>query len=36
MNLQPIPVDMIHTLYCGNDHIQHTDLKGHVAYLKNA
>jgi len=34
MNLQPIPMDMIHTKDCGNHHIQHTDLKGHVAYLK--
>jgi hypothetical protein len=36
MNLQPITMDMIHTEDHGNHHIQHPDMKGHVAYLKNA
>jgi hypothetical protein len=34
-NLQPIPMDMIHIQDYKNHHIQHIDLKGHVAYLKN-
>jgi hypothetical protein len=36
MNLQPIPMDMIHIQDYINNHIQHTNMKGHVAYLKNA